>query len=109
MGRHPVGDGLMNDTQGPAAAAQVHPVDIEVDRPAAEIGPVALRSWIRRIFAAADTAPVALTARWGAPVLDLLRAALTMRTGDHALLSHAHPFSHSQLYHAPCIRVEGAL
>ena len=95
VGRHPVGHGLMHDAEGAAGAAQVHPSDVALDRAAAQVGAIALRPRVRRVFAAADTAQVALTARWGAPVLDLLRTAAAMRTGDHTLLSHAHPCSHT--------------
>ena len=98
VGRHPVGDSLMHHAQGAADAAQVHPVDVELDRLAAEIGAVALGLRGGRVFAPARVAQVALTARQGAPVLDLLRAAVALRTGDQALLSHAHPFSHSQVW-----------
>src|SRR5919204_1712475 len=95
VGRPPVGDGLMHHAEGAADAAQVHPLDVELDRPAAEIVAIPLRARSGRVFAAAGPAQVALTARWGAPVLDLLRAAVALRTSDHVLLSHAHPFSHS--------------
>ena len=86
----------MHHAEGTADAAQVHPVDVELARLTAEVGAVAL--WLRggRVFAPARVAQVALTARQGAPVLDLLRAAVALRTGDQALLSHAHPFSHSR-------------
>ena len=85
LGRHPGGDGLMHHAEVPGNAAQVHPVDVELGGLAAEIVTVALRPWGGRVFAPAHAAQVALAARRGAPVLDLLRTALTMRTGAHAL------------------------
>ena len=62
---------------------------------AAQVSAVPLRPRIGRVFAPARAAQVALTARRGAPVLDLVRAAVARRTGDQALCSHTYPFSHS--------------
>jgi hypothetical protein len=63
MDGYPVGDSLMNDTQGLTDAAQVHAIDIGLDSPAAEILAVALRPPLTRLRAAAGPAQVVVTAR----------------------------------------------